>query len=333
MIGLMWTYGSAQTRPDILLEDLDENSLSIKCYCKPGVRNKTKSKGLEISYQFVGDGEISAPNGEFSAPNPTYSKFRKFRTKLSLPVINGPQFKTIIGVSYSAEQYELEDTGNDFMGLVNGTDNVNFKSSALDLAMSYAPNAVNYIGVRFKTSFNGSYEGLVDISSRFAIYSGAVAFGIKKHEDNEFGFGIAGSRNFREQGFMVLPFAFWNKTINDKWGFQLTFPTSYQLRYNLNAKSIIVLGANYNGESYSYDQASTPDFPIAFNHSEILTLVRLERQIVPWLWFDIHAGFHFNFNSEFESQVTNEDLLSIDPGNNIVLKIGLFISPPDSFLK
>lgn len=323
----------AQQRPAILLEDMDENTLAIKCYCKPGVRNKSRSKGVELSYQYLSDGVISAPNGEFTEPLPEFSKFRKFRAKLSLPIIRGEQFKTIIGYSYDAEQYELNDINNDHQGLIESTDNVNFKSSSFNLNLAFSPNATNYIGAKFSLSYNGSYDNLVSFSTRYAVYGGGIALGFKKHEDNEWGIGIGGSKNFRGQGFRVIPFLFWNKTLNDHWGFQITLPSSFNLRYNHDDKTILIASANYNGDSYSFDQVVIDNRPIAFNHSEILTVLKLQRQIVPWLWLDAQAGYHFNFNSSFELQSTQEELFEIDPGNNVVLKFGIFISPPDKFLE
>lgn len=322
-----------QDTPSILLEDMDEHSLKIKCYCKPGVRNKTRSKGLEISYQYLGAGEISAPNNEFNSPNPTYSKFRKFKTKLSLPLLNKDQLKLIIGFAYNAEQFELETLQNDYQGLIKTTDDLNFKSTAFNLNFGYSPNSTNYIGGRFKLEYNGGYENIVDFSKRYAIYSGGIAYGIKKHEDHEWGFGIAASKNFRRQGFRVLPFIFWNKTFNDNWGFQITFPASYNLRYNMDPKTIFVASATFNGESYSFDQGNNSDRMIAYNHSEIQTILKMERQLIPWLWLDLQAGYNFNYSSSFELQLTRETLLEIDPGDRLLLKVGIFISPPDDFLK
>ena len=323
---------SAQTRPVLLMEDMDEHSLDIKCFCKPGVRNKTRSKGIEISYQYLGSGQISAPNGEFTEPFPEYSKFRKFKTKLSFPLIRRAQFKALVGYTYAAEQYEIRNSINDYQDLIATTNDLNFKKSSFDFSLSFSPNETNYIGGKFTLSYNGSYNGLVSFANRYAVFSGGIAYGIKKHEDNEWGFGLAGSKNFRNQGFRLLPFLFWNKTINDNWGFQITFPSAYNLRYNVNAKTILIASANYNGESYSFDQVIFDDRPIAFNHSEILSVVKLQKQIIPWLWLDLQAGYHFNFNSNFELQSTQESLLDIDPGNSILLKVGIFISPPDKFL-
>lgn len=324
----------AQARPAILLEDMDEHSLEIKCFCKPGVRNKSRSKGIELSYQLLGAGEISAPNNEFTQPYPEYSKFRKFRTNISLPIIRHEQFKTIIGYSYAAEQFEIRDidNDNDYQGLIAATDNLNFKKSSFDINVAYSPNATNYIGGKFALSYNGSYDGLVSFAKRYAVLSGGLAFGIKKHEDNEWGFGIAGSNNFRNQGFRVLPFIFWNKTLNDHWGFQISLPSSINLRYNYSPKTILIASANYNGDSYSFDQVQIDDRSIAFNHAEILTVLKLQQEIVPWLWLDVQAGYHFNFNSSFELQTSQEELLDIDPGNSVLFKFGIFISPPDKFL-
>jgi hypothetical protein len=323
---------TAQTRPAILLEDMDEHSLDIKCYCKPGVRNKIRSKGLEINYQFLGAGEISAPNNELTQPFPEYSKFRKFKTKISLPIIRQEQFKVIIGYSYVAEQFEINDAINDYQGLIAATDDLNFKKSSFNYIMAYSPNATNYIGAKLTLSYNGSYDGLVRFSNRYAVFSGGIAYGIKKHQDNEWGFGIAGSKNFRNQGFRILPFLFWNKTLNDHWGFQILLPSSLNLRYNYSPKTILIASVSYNGDSYSFDQVQIDDRAIAFNHSEILTVAKLQQEIVPWLWLDLQAGYHYNFNSSFELQTTQEELLEIDPGNSYILKFGIFISPPDKFL-
>ena len=326
------TQVNAQMRPLILLEDMDEHSLELKCYCKPGVRNKTRSKGIELSYQLLGSGDIAAPNNEFAQPYPEYSKFRKLRTKVSIPIIRQERLKTVMSFSYDAEQYEIENIVSDYQQLITSTNNINFKSSSIDLSWAYSLNEKNYLGGKFSLSYNGSYDGLVSFSQRYAVYSAGVAYGIKNHEDNEWGVVLDASKNFRNQGLRALPFLFWNKTLNDKWGFQLTLPSAVNLRYNMNSETILIASANFNGDSYSFDQVSINNRPIAFNHSEILTTIKLQRQIIPWLWLDLQAGYHFNFNSSFELQTTQETLLTIDPGNSILMKFGIFVSPPDKFL-
>lgn len=324
---------SAQQQPFILLEDMDEHSLDVECYCKPGVRNSIRSKGIEISYQVLNHGNISAPNNELEEPYPEFEKFRKLKFKLSMPLIRGKQLKTIIGFSYEAEQFDFKNINSDYQGLITSLDDISFKSSSVNLNLAYSLNKVTYLGGKLNLAYNGSYDNLVQFSSRYAVYSGGIAYGIKRHEDNEWGFGIAGSKNFRRQGFRVLPFVFWNRTLNDKWGFQLSLPSSINLRYNVNKETILIASTNYNGDSYSFDQVVFDDRAIAFNHSEILTLLKLQRQLVPWLWLDVQAGYHFNFRSNFESQVTQDELFEIDPGNNLLLKVGVFISPPDKFLE
>ena len=46
---------AAQRRPEIFPEDIESTTLDVKCLCQPGVDNKSRSRGLDISYQFLGN--------------------------------------------------------------------------------------------------------------------------------------------------------------------------------------------------------------------------------------------------------------------------------------
>ena len=340
----IWTYAilvitlfcggelSSQTRPGIFLEDLEESSLNVRCLCNPGIRNKSRSKGIELTYNLVGPGDVRAARSIFTEPYPRYSKFRKFRVKVAAPIIRREAFKILVGYSYHAEQFEFQRLPNDFQDILNQFNNLNLKSSAFDLTFSYSLNEVNYMGIRINSRFSGDYDGMVQFDGRYSIFSGAIAFGIKKHEDNEWGFGLAMANNFRSSGLRALPFVFWNKNFNYKWGLEATFPSKFYMRYNFNPKTIMLGGFNYNGESYSFDQ-DLINRQVSFNHSELQFLLKFERQIVPWIWLDFVGGYQVNFDSNFELQANKRDLLSISPQNSWYLRFGIFISPPDEFLQ
>ena len=324
--------GNSQNRPNILFEDIEQGDLSIKCLCKPGIRNKSKSKGLEIYYNLLGGGELSAPNFNFFSSQPEYQQFRKFRAKITLPIVRSEAFKMLVGMSYQAEQYEFRRLEADFENILAQIDNRNFKSTAFNLTMSYSLNEINYLGLRYSTRYNGAYSGFISTQSRYAINTAALAFGIKKTEDEEWGIGVAFSETFRSSGFRVLPFVFWNKNIDHRFGIEATFPAEFYTRYNLNPKTILLGGFNFNGESYSFDQQII-DRQLSFNHTELQFLLKCERQLFPWVWLNAAGGFQFNFNSNFEVQSTQRDLLTVSPENTWYFRIGLFLSPPDSFLK
>lgn len=321
---------TAQIRPHILLENLEESNLDVKCYCKPGVRNKSRSKGIEISYNLIGPGELAIPNGEINPPLPKYSKFRKFRAKLSYPVVRGDKFNMIMGYTYHAEKFAFKIIPGDHERLLAGLHNLNLKGSSFSTMMLYSLGEKNYLGLRLNADYHGDYSGLINFSEQYSIYTSTFVLGFKKSEDNEWGFGITGSTSFRDRSLRVLPFLFWNKTLSDRIGIEATLPVKIYLRYNLDQETIFLIGANYNGESYSFVQ----DFSnrnVTFNHSEIQFLAKAQRQVVPWLWVNMEFGFQENFNSNFQEQSTGTNLLDINPKSSYFFRIGLFISPPDSF--
>ena len=55
----------SQIKPEILPEDFVRNETNITCYCKPGVRNNSRSKGLAISYGFLGSGTFEEEGTQF----------------------------------------------------------------------------------------------------------------------------------------------------------------------------------------------------------------------------------------------------------------------------
>ena len=91
-------------------------------------------------------------------------------------------------------------------------------------------------------------------------------------------------------------------------------------------------GFNYNGESYSFDQELI-NRQISFNHSEMQYMLKIERQIVPWVWLDLAGGYQMNFDSSFEVQETLRDILTVNIENTWYLRVGVFISPTDKFMQ
>ena len=320
---------TAQNTRSLLLEDMSESDFQIKCFCKPGVQNKSRPKGLQFYYNLVGPGNLESDQ---IIQNPRFTQFRKAVFKLSLPIIRHQKHRVFMSYSFHAEQYEFKEIANDFDGLFEQLNDRNFKSNTLNLFYTRSLNDKNYLGFSFNNSFNGDYGGLFSLGSRYHIMTAVAAFGIKKDENNEYGFGVAYSNSFRNRSFRFLPFFYWYKNFNEKWGLESTIPSKIYFRYNHNPSTILLFGYNYNGESYSFDDRNQTS-RLTFNHNELQFLVKLERMIVDWIWLDLAGGYQHNFDTTFENQTEQSDLLSVKPGGSAYMRIGLFLSPPDSFLK
>ncbi len=331
LLMLMPFLSASQTRPEILLENLDETTLEVKCLCVPGVRNRSRSKGIELSYNLIGPGDLKATRSEYGEPYPRYDKFRKFRVKAGFPVIRTEAFKMIVGYQFWAEQFEFTDLSNDHQGILQQLDNVNLKSSAFDLTFSFSLNESNYIGAKLRSQFSGGYDAFISMQNRYHIFNGAVVYGIKEDPDNEVGLGLAFSSSFRNDRPTLLPFVFWNKNFTPSLGLEATFPTKVFLRYNLSESSILMGGFKYNGESYSFDQELI-ERQVSFNHSELQFVLDFQQQVAPWIWLNMVGGYQHNFTSNFSIQESMRDVLSVDIQNSWYLNFGVFISPPDDFM-
>ena len=328
LLSVCTSFLMAQNTRSFLLEDMSESDFQIKCFCKPGVQNKSRPKGLQFYYNIIGPGNLQSDQ---ISTNPRFTKFRKAVFKLALPLLRSEKHRAFFSYSFHAEQYEFREIENDFDGLFNQLDDRNFKSNTLNVFYTHSLNEKNYLGFSINNSFNGDYSGLFSVDRRYHILTAVGAYGIKKDEDNEWGFGLAYSHSFRNRSFRFLPFLFWYKNFNDKWGIESTIPSKLYFRYNYNASTILLFGYNYNGESYSFDDTNSNN-RLTFNHNELQFLIKLERKIVDWVWFDFAGGYQHNFSTTFENQTEGSDLLSVRPGGSAYIRFGLFVSPPDKFL-
>lgn len=322
-----------QNRPGFLGEDNDDDSgFNIQCLCRPGVQNKSRSRGLEISYLWNRGGTIDPENSNFQGVPSVIDNLENIILKLKIPVVNTEGFKLLAGFNYRPEQYYFGRVGPDYADVFNHINGRILKNTGIELFASQSFNEKNYGVLRLKASFNGDYNGLMNLDRRYAIYNATAVYGIKKNEDLEYGFGVNFTRSFRNT--LALPFFIYNRNFNDKWGIESVLPAVAILRYNHSPRSIFLGGIRYNSRSYSISVPQL-DEPVdyAMNHSEIRAFLSIEQNLVPWIWLDAEAGYQLNFSTDFEAKSSGATDFMVEPANAPYLKLGIFVSPPDSFLK
>lgn len=325
-----------QVKPDYFPEDVDSNAgnAEIRCFCKPGVRDKSRSKGLEISYGIVGKGHYLPEEKPFTPPFSAYTRWQNLEVDLKAPIINRPGWKALIGYRYITESARFRAFGADYRETFVTLDQKRLKSNTLSLLLSKIIDEKHYFILRLRNSANGNYSGLQFFNPRYNILKAAAMFGIKRHEDFEWGIGLNYSSGFRNR-FTLLPFLLYNRNFNRKWGIESAFPAFVFVRYNLTPLTIALAGVEYSSHSYrlAVDAGQAEVFDYAYNHSEILASVRLERQIVPWIWTQIKVGYQYNLSSDFEAKNSISPAFQVEPTNAPFLNISLFLSPPDKMIK
>lgn len=321
---------SAQAKPDYFPDDIDGNvsSAQIRCLCKPGVRNKSRSKGMELSYTWIGKGTYKPESNGLRPPFSSYNHWQNLKVSLKAPVLNKPGLKLLVGYRFVGEFFNFNNYGSDYQETFRALDQKLLKSHSLSLLFTKSFSEKHYLIVRFRNSVNGNYSGFKLYDQRYNIHKGLVMYGVKRDEDFEWGVGLNYSSGFRNRT-SILPFVMYNRNFNEKWAIESALPAFVFLRRNQNPNCLFLTGFEYSGQSYRLDvPAGQNSLDYAFNHSEILLSLQMEHRITEWVWANIKVGYQLNFSSDLQARNDFSTDFSVEPTNAPFFRIGLFLSPP-----
>lgn len=315
---------------DLLLTPIGETM------CRPGVTNKSPSKGLVLEYGINPNVRFNSENTSALSVPTKVGVNRRYKMKIKVPILNKEKIKLLIGWNFYGEEYSFDQIGQENALIFNTIDDQHLKSSRLSLYMIRPINHQYYFAVKGVVSSNGDYNGMINFDERYTNFDIATIFGVKKRPDIEWGVGLLIRRNFLN-AFPVVPFGIYNQTFNDKWGIQATIPTSLMGRYNFNDKNLILFGPQFESRNYSIDvlNDTTGDLdPYTMRRSDLRFSLRYDHNIKSWLWLEASTGYIRNFTTRFDDiqNTKNPEIVKVTPSNGPFFKFGLFLSPPkDSF--
>ncbi|MCB0528595.1 MAG: hypothetical protein KDC65_08990 [Saprospiraceae bacterium] len=327
---------SGQVKPDYFPEDVDSQlgNTEIRCFCKPGVRDKSRSRGLELAYGLAGKGSYEPEGDTYNPPFSSYRQWHYFEFDLKVPVINKPGLKVLAGYRYIGESINFKAIGQDFREAFETLDKKLLNSNSISAMLTKVFNEKHYFIMRLRNSSNGNYSGIRLYDKRYNIIKALAMYGIKPSEDFEWGFGLNYSSGFRNRT-NLLPFVLYNRNFNRKWAIESALPAYVFIRRNISAETIVLGGVEYSSQSYrlSVDKTHNEMLDYAYNHSEILGSVRLEQQLAPWVWAQLKVGYRYNLSSDFESKADNSPAFQVEPTNAPFLNLSVFLSPPAKYVK
>ena len=310
-------------------QDISDNLTreTMSSLCKPGVVNKSPGKGLLVSYMTYPNYQMSLPNDQ--TPTEIQSNNRLL-VKLKIPILNQPGLKLLVGGQYMSERFNLNHNNIDDFPLFNTLNSKKLKTTEGAVYLSKSINQQHFVTVKASARYSGDYDGFVSTNDRYAIYRVIGLFGIKKREDIEYGFGFLYSNGFRRT--VALPFGFFNRTFNDKWGIELGIPVSLKARYNIQPGSLILLGADYASRSYSIDVNQPMPEIYHFRRSAVEFSATWQQRFSDWTWLEFKVGYAKNLSSKARD-VANEDEFQMPTSSGVFGSVSFFISPPDSACK
>lgn len=319
-----------QVKPDLFPEDILTDDFEARCYCSPGVYNKSRSRGVELAYGWINGGTFNEQDIPFTGQLSQYDKWEQVEFKIKIPVVLKDNFKLLVGYQHFSEFFQFTDVGSDFNPVFSELNTTRMKSNSLSVIVSKPINETQYTAFRFKYTSNGDYDKFFSFEGKYAIFKFLGLYAFKPNDNLEWGIGLGVSKSFRRNN--ILPFILFNKNFNDKWGIESVLPGLIFGRYNINKSNILLFGAEYNSESYRLDindDSNILPLAYAYNHSEVITSVRVEHRFSPWIWGDIKAGYQFNFSSDFEAKNEISPVFNANPTGSPFFRIGIFVSPPD----
>ena len=335
LLSLILSFSLAgQVKPNFFPEDIPSTGVEQMCFCKPGVSNKSKSRGLELSYSWFGGSDyISEIDDETSLSN--FNKFQNFKFSVKVPILYKGNFTLILGYKFLSDYYDFDRIGNEFSEAFQAMDVKALKSNAFDVIMTHSLNETRYVAARLGYAANGNYNDWIkfdwlNFDPKYSIYKFLGLYAIKPNENFEWGFGITGSTSFRRTS--LVPFLVYNRTYNEKWGIESIFPGYMYGRYNLSPTDIVLFGVEYNSRSYrlDIDRPMRENLDYALNQSAIVLSTQLDHQFSPWVWANIKVGYRLNLDSEFLGKNDSTVTFDADVSDAPFVQIGLFITPPDN---
>jgi len=324
----------AQDEVVVIPNDIQVTGSGITCQLyQPGIKNKSKSRGVEIANGFHLSPSIL---GKFdNQQNGIDNVFHSFRFKLTAPVINKEEFKFLIGLKYLREK-QIIDGLNATNEITTYLNNNSLNRYSFSLIAVKPINKRHYFAGRTQVGFSGDIRNLT-IKKRYIQFNILGTFGVKASEDLEYGFGLVYSRTFKNDLKYPLPFVILNKNFTSNFGIESVLPSNIKFRYNLNEKNLIIASFNYNSSSYHLKRLQTTlnntNETLVLDYASILGKIGIEKQIKGWLWMGFDIGYIRHISGELYSRKSETNILSNNLRNQPYVNFALFLSPPKEFLK
>ncbi|PHI18412.1 hypothetical protein CEQ90_18085 [Lewinellaceae bacterium SD302] len=311
-------------------------------YCRPGVRNRSQSRGVVIRYERQAGFDWSMANDRLEGAPVRVNGLEQFTFKFKVPILNKPGLKFLLGYEWDTEKYYFDNIDPIADGarptMWQLLDERRLKATKISAYLTKSFNETFYISGRLRLSLQGDYDGLMDFAEEYRTYSGGVAFGKKVSQDEEWGVGLTYSQNPART--VILPFFIYNKTWNDYWGLESALPGQIFLRYNIDPVKQNAFKFGAAADSRFYVINSLGDKSRYTNFEEyylrrlaVRGLAQYEHKLSKWFWAFVQGGVVVPINTRFNS-IEDVDLdLNTEVGARPFLRIGLFLAPPKELVR
>jgi len=307
-----------------------KNTSACASLCTPGVLHQSRGGGVGVEVGMTGSQSWNIDGRSFSA------QLRHVQYGIKFPVVNKERWTVLVGLD-QRRSYLLSNDASDIKESILPLFQRRIKTNTLKLYTLKPLSETSYIAVRYGLSFRGDFAGLVADEDVFHAHNMTSIVGFKKDYRTEWGFGFNISRNNMRTA--MLPFLFFNKTFNDRWGLESTLPVKVDLRYNFKSDQSLRVGMAVDSRNFTFSEQATfnqlpQDETIFHNYlnRNILAQIKYQQRIKGWIWMKAEGGYIIPWRHEIEKDIETLNLRSsesteIQSAATYQLKCGIFISP------
>jgi len=299
----------AQTDPPIEEEDDDSEvdysnliqTAENKAFCSSRIVGQVPIKLFSVGYDFqTGHSlEPQAFDPTQEATENGIDNAHGARFALNYPVYSKNSFLLNLGVNYAETRYSFSNPTTDASApLSQSLDNNGLRTMGFTATAFKPLNRKHYIIAQFGANLNGDYSISNMQSLSYTRFTGALIYGIKANDRKIWGFGL--SRTYLGGALNYVPVYYMLYTAqNKKWGLEMLLPARFNYRRNLNAKNILLLGWEIEGNTYRIsNDENRYDLPfndLELRRSELRFRVTWEYALSSQIWLSAQAGYRYNW--------------------------------------
>ncbi len=311
----------------------DEENL----FARSGVNNASASKGIDVRYEAHAGFDWTTDTRDLGRDPRRVDYQEHFTFKFKVPVINSPSLKFLLGYEWDTEKYHFAREYSENAASSNiwaHLDEQRLKTNKFSAYLTKSFNERFYTSIRLRMSLNGDYEGLVNFNDPYRSYGVIAGIGVKPSENKEWGVGVTFSQNDARR--VLLPFLIYNITWSERWGLETVLPGAAFLRHNFTQDNKVLVGAEFYSKFYALNWTDTPGgdrFAYFFRNNGVRFQADYEHKLTKWIWAYAQGGYFLPVTATF-SPVDDSDMdLDTSQGGRPFLRVGLFLSPPEDYVK
>lgn len=271
--------------------DMEELS-DASSYCSSKILGGTPSKLISLGYDVIGPTTITAEN---SSEKSEMRYIHGIRALANFPIISKSKLTVNLGANYWQTTFAPKASSN----AINYHTLLDKWHSGGAIITVFKPLSIkNFLLFNSTHDYNSNFSNGFRPAFADIKHGATVAYGWKKHDRSMFAIGI--SRTYRAGQSNIVPIILYNYSApNRKWGLEILAPARAHYRRNIDARSILLLGYELEGNSYTlYEQKINTDGSrqkVEWRRSELRIRAIYEISLQKFIWASIQAGYcHFN---------------------------------------